>query len=128
VEQVIQLYTKLSECTSTQENQEALLREEFILLINYSLGNDYDPDRRNRLVELQTGMLQAKRRLEVRLYSGEIDGETFADGVNNRLTEILGQMMGILGYRDFEKLFGHTETSILLVDPQVSRDTHAERR
>jgi len=73
-------------------------------------------------------MLQAKRRLEVRLYSGEIDGETFADGVNNRLTEILGQMMGILGYRDFEKLFGHTETSILLVDPQVSRDTHAERR
>jgi hypothetical protein len=129
MQQVLELYARQAEtppeARDSRAASEDLLGEELRLGIRYRLGEDFDPGAMEDLVAKQRDFQKMKRELDEALRAREITPEKHADATNQALAKFMAGCKAVLGPEDYERMFGVSETEVVLVDPQLALDNHS---
>lgn len=102
-------------------DQEAVA-EAFKLMIEYRLGDDFDPSKVNALLNLRAAFLEQKTPMDEAWSNQVIGGDQFANEVNERFAQFLKEIAEVLGTVDYKKLFGISpRTGAALINGGIAR-------
>ncbi|MFC1855911.1 hypothetical protein ACFL2A_05160 [Thermodesulfobacteriota bacterium] len=96
-----------------------LIVDEFKVMVKHSLGESYDAAKVASLAQLRVSLFKNTEEFLKKVAAKNGDPKDLAGKINAELAKTLASMQESLGKEDFERLFGHPETDIEVVDSEM---------
>jgi len=102
-----------------------LRQAEFNIMIDETLGADYDPERRSRLLEIQASLGARQSDLDAALDNGRMAGDAYLARLRDALDDTARAYEAVLGREDYVRLFGtEPDEASAIIDPSILSTGH----
>jgi len=109
VDRIKTIYRSIATDLAPLEDEEAAVaigNAELRTRFDVFLGSDYDPQKKESVVQLQSNLRREQKRLVQQLESDNLRPEQYVETLNRAINDVFAKCEDILGSTDFEKLFG----------------------
>ena len=116
------LYMELKGEAGFNENAELsskISEGETNIMVKHRLGAGYDTTKTGQLVDLRTELTKDTKDCIASIVAADSTADSLAQTMNDELRKTLVKMKEVLGENDYEKFFGHSDTDIKVVDPEI---------
>lgn len=92
---------------------------ELKLMVKYRLRDDYDKSKVGQIVDVRTAMSRKTMECHEDIIAAKSSPDSIAQKINDEIGKMQVDMKDVLGEKDYESFLGHSETDIMIVDPEI---------
>lgn len=109
------------------ELEENITADETKIMVKHRLGAEYDTTKVGQFVDLRAKLSKNTADCSASIVAIDSSADKLAQKMNDEVEKTLANMKEVLGESDYEEFFGHPDTNIKVVDPEILKQSFENR-